>query len=92
MPAALCRCAFVFAPLRSGFGRDDYGKHLQRHGDQARPFRRFSVILVGHFVNMNLTIMVGVIHGLRLNFLEWYQYCFKGDGRAFNPLRLRKAK
>jgi V/A-type H+/Na+-transporting ATPase subunit I len=52
----------------------------------------FVVILVGHFVNMNLTIMVGVIHGLRLNFLEWYRYCFKGDGRAFNPLRLRKAK
>jgi len=52
----------------------------------------FFVILVGHFVNMNLTIMVGVIHGLRLNFLEWYRYCFKGDGRRFNPLRLRKAK
>jgi V/A-type H+-transporting ATPase subunit I len=55
-------------------------------------FGGFFVILVGHFVNMNLTIMVGVIHGLRLNFLEWYRYCFKGDGRSFNPLRLRKAK
>jgi V/A-type H+-transporting ATPase subunit I len=26
------------------------------------------------------------VHGLRLNFLEWYHYCFDGGGRLFKPL------
>lgn len=48
------------------------------------------IVLVGHIINLNLTIMSGVIHGLRLNFLEWYHYSFEGGGRLFNPLRIRK--
>jgi V/A-type H+-transporting ATPase subunit I len=50
------------------------------------------VILFGHLTNISLSIMGGVIHGLRLNFLEWYHYCFEGGGRLFNPLRLKKIK
>lgn len=50
------------------------------------------IIIAGHVVNVLLSIMGGVIHGLRLNFLEWYHYCFEGGGRLFNPLRLRKEK
>lgn len=45
------------------------------------------VILVGHAINITLGIMGGVIHGLRLNFIEWYHHCFEGEGRLFNPLR-----
>ena len=45
------------------------------------------IILVGHIVNIGLGIMGGVIHGLRLNFLEWYHYSFEGGGKKFNPLR-----
>ncbi len=52
----------------------------------------FVIILIGHIVNLGLCIQAGVIHGLRLNFLEWYHYSFEGGGRAFNPLRLRKVK
>jgi V/A-type H+-transporting ATPase subunit I len=52
----------------------------------------FFVIVIGHAVNLVLTVMSGVIHGLRLNFLEWYHYCFEGGGRLFDPLRIRKAK
>lgn len=48
----------------------------------------FLAILLGHFINFNLGIMSGVIHGLRLNFLEWYRYSFLGDGKLFNPLKL----
>ena len=50
------------------------------------------VIAIGHIVNMTLGIMGGVIHGLRLNFLEWYHYSFEGGGRLFNPLRIFKTK
>jgi V/A-type H+-transporting ATPase subunit I len=48
------------------------------------------VIVMGHGVNIILSIIGGVIHGLRLNFLEWYRHCFQGGGKLFNPLRLLK--
>ncbi len=48
----------------------------------------FIIILLGHIVNISLGIMAGVIHGLRLNFLEWYHHSFEGGGKKFNPLRL----
>lgn len=52
----------------------------------------FIVILAGHGINMLLSFMGGVIHGLRLNFLEWYHYCFDGGGRLFKPLLKLKIK
>lgn len=45
------------------------------------------LFVVGHLTNMALGIMGGVIHGLRLNFIEWYHYSFEGGGKRFNPLR-----
>ena len=53
----------------------------------------FLIILLGHAINLTLGTMGGVIHGLRLNFIEWYHYSFEGEGRLFNPLRkLKKVK
>lgn len=52
----------------------------------------FIPILGGHSVNILLGLMAGVIHGLRLNFIEWYHYCFDGGGRLFNPLTYIKSK
>lgn len=48
------------------------------------------LFILGHLTNIGLSIMSGVIHGLRLNFLEWYHYSFEGGGKRFNPLRLLK--
>ncbi len=45
------------------------------------------VIIAGHTINISLSVMGGVIHGLRLNFLEWYHYSFDGGGTLFQPLR-----
>ena len=50
----------------------------------------FIVIIIGHVVNISLGIMGGIIHGLRLNFLEWYHYSFEGGGRDFRPLKFLK--
>ena len=50
------------------------------------------VILLGHSVNVMLGLMAGSIHGLRLNFIEWYHYSFDGGGRLFHPLMRLKAK
>lgn len=45
------------------------------------------IIILGHAMNMGLGIMAGVIHGFRLNVLEWYHYSFVGGGRYFRPLQ-----
>lgn len=45
------------------------------------------ILILGNTVNLILGIMGGVIHGLRLNFLEWYHYCFEGGGKKFIPLK-----
>lgn len=45
------------------------------------------LILAGHAINMVMAIMSGLIHGLRLNFLEWYHYSFEGGGKRFRPLK-----
>ncbi len=45
------------------------------------------LLIVGHMINLGLCLMGGTIHGLRLNFLEWYHYSFEGGGKTFNPLK-----
>ena len=45
------------------------------------------IAIAGHALNIALCLMGGVIHGLRLNFLEWYRWCFDGSGRRFAPFR-----
>lgn len=52
----------------------------------------FFIIILGHGVNISLGLMSGIIHGLRLNFIEWYHYSFEGGGRLFKPLMLLKSK
>ena len=45
------------------------------------------ILVFGHAINLLLGVMGGVVHGLRLNFLEWYRWCFEGDGLVFKPFR-----
>lgn len=50
------------------------------------------VIVIGHFINIVLSVIGGVIHGLRLHFIEWYHYSFEGGGKMHKPLKLLKIK
>ena len=45
------------------------------------------IIAFAHSTNIGLAVIGGVVHSLRLNFLEWYHYSFLGEGTLFNPLR-----
>jgi V/A-type H+-transporting ATPase subunit I len=47
------------------------------------------LMIFAHALNMVVAIMGGVIHGLRLNFLEWFHYSFLGGGSKFKPLELQ---
>lgn len=52
----------------------------------------FAILLLlgSHLINIVLGTMSGVIHGLRLNYLEWYRWSFEGGGKEFKPLKLLK--
>ena len=55
-------------------------------------FLGFFILIAGHALNFTMGAVSGIIHGLRLNFLEWYHYSFEGGGRIFNPLKRLKTK
>lgn len=43
------------------------------------------ILLVGHLLNFVLTVVSGVIHGLRLNLIEFYNWSLADEGYAFKP-------
>ncbi|ASP37298.1 V-type ATP synthase subunit I [Bacterioplanes sanyensis] len=47
------------------------------------------IFVLGHGINLALAIMSGVVHGLRLNFIEFYNWGEPGEGYAYQPFRLR---
>jgi V/A-type H+-transporting ATPase subunit I len=48
------------------------------------------IVFFGHTLNLAMAVMGGFIHGLRLNFLEFYRYCFEGTGHDYRPMVLHK--
>ncbi|MBN2885758.1 MAG: V-type ATP synthase subunit I [Chromatiaceae bacterium] len=45
------------------------------------------ILLVGHVLNLLLCLMSGVVHGLRLNFIEFYNWGLSGEGYPFRPFK-----
>jgi V/A-type H+-transporting ATPase subunit I len=41
------------------------------------------ILLVGHILNLMLCLMSGVVHGLRLNFIEFYNWSVSDEGYPF---------
>ena len=48
------------------------------------------ILLVGHLLNLLLAVMSGVVHGLRLNYIEFYNWALSGEGYAFQPFRKKE--
>lgn len=45
----------------------------------------FLILLFGHLLNLALGVMGGVIHGLRLNLIEFLNWGIKAEGYPFKP-------
>lgn len=41
------------------------------------------ILLVGHALNLALSVISGVVHGLRLNFIEFFNWGLSEEGRPF---------
>jgi V/A-type H+-transporting ATPase subunit I len=61
-------------------------------GKEVGLFLGILIIIAGHAIAILMGLMTGTIHGLRLNFIEWYHYSFQGGGRLLRPLMRLKSK
>ncbi|MGD8619882.1 MAG: V-type ATPase 116kDa subunit family protein, partial [Gammaproteobacteria bacterium] len=48
------------------------------------------ILLAGHVLNLLLAVMSGVVHGLRLNYIEFYNWALSGEGYAFQPFKKKE--
>ncbi len=48
------------------------------------------IVLVGHLLNLLLCLMSGVVHGLRLNFIEFFHWSLSDEGYPFNAFARRE--
>lgn len=55
-------------------------------------FLALLILLFGHVINLGLSIMSGVVHGLRLNFIEFYKWGLPGEGKAFQKFARKEVQ
>ena len=48
------------------------------------------ILVIGHVLNFGLALMAGVVHGLRLNYIEFYNWAFQEEGIAFRAFARNK--
>ncbi len=53
-------------------------------------FLAILVLLLGHGLNFILAILGGVVHGLRLNLIEFFSWSLTDEGYAFEPFRIKE--
>ncbi len=50
------------------------------------------VLILGHGINLGLGIISGFVHGLRLNFLEFFKWGIAEEGHLFQPFAKKEVK
>lgn len=50
------------------------------------------ILVCGHLINLGLAVMSGVVHGLRLNFIEFYKWGMPGEGEAFRKFARKEVQ
>lgn len=48
------------------------------------------ILLLGHVLNLALAVMSGVVHGLRLNFIEFYNWGLSDEGYPFRAFEKKE--
>ncbi len=50
------------------------------------------ILALGHALNFALALMSGVVHGLRLNYIEFFKWALSEEGVAFRPFARKEVK
>jgi V/A-type H+-transporting ATPase subunit I len=50
------------------------------------------ILLIGHVMNLGLAVMSGVVHGLRLNYIEFYKWGLSEEGYPFKAFARKEVQ
>jgi len=50
------------------------------------------IVAIGHLLNLGLALISGVVHGLRLNFIEFYNWGLPEEGTTFEKFARKEVK
>ncbi len=50
------------------------------------------ILAIGHGLNLGLSLMSGVVHGLRLNFIEFYKWGLPQEGTSFQKFARKEVQ
>jgi V/A-type H+-transporting ATPase subunit I len=50
------------------------------------------ILLLGHSINLGLGIISGFVHGLRLNFIEFFNWGLSGEGYPFRAFAKKETE
>lgn len=50
------------------------------------------ILVIGHFLNLMLSLISGLVHGLRLNYIEFYKWGLPEEGIAFQRFAKKEIK
>ena len=98
MLQGLRRCPELPAIVRPRLGVDQARGGLQHlGGDLVRAkgvgvLLGLLVLLVGHSINFAMGIMSGVVHGLRLNLIEFFNWSLPDEGERFQAFEKKAMK
>jgi V/A-type H+-transporting ATPase subunit I len=58
----------------------------------AGPYLAVGLLLLGHTLNFALIMMSAIVHGLRLNLIEFYNWSVTEEGYPFRAFRKRSGR
>lgn len=50
------------------------------------------ILIIGHILNFSLAMMSGVVHGLRLNYIEFFKWGLPDEGIVFRPFARKEVQ
>jgi V/A-type H+-transporting ATPase subunit I len=65
---------------------------IQENAGRAGPYLAATLLLFGHTLNFILIMMSAVVHGLRLNLIEFFNWSVTEEGYSFHAFRKRSRR
>lgn len=61
--------------------------HITQSGKPSSWVLAILILLIGQTMNLALCLMSAVVHGLRLNYIEFFKWSIKEDGYSYQPFK-----
>lgn len=61
--------------------------HITQFGKPSSWVLAILILIIGQSMNLALCLMSAVVHGLRLNYIEFFKWSIKEDGYAYRPFK-----